>query len=83
MTYREKHHRDGEGDSGQHSQTDDQQDHIGLVDLGVGVQQLRLHMHCIERQQRPFRPEAHTAHKHVTYLHSLQKNDQCFSLFTE
>lgn len=60
-TYGEKHHGDGEGDGGQHSQTDDQQDHIRLIDLGVGVQQLRLHVHCVERQQRPFRPEAHTA----------------------
>lgn len=56
--YREEHHGDGEGHGGQHGQADDQQDHIGLVDLGVGVQQLGLHMHCMEEQRRPFRPEA-------------------------
>lgn len=48
-THGEKHHRDGEGDSGQHGQTDDQQDHIRLVELGVGVQQLRLHVNCVEK----------------------------------
>lgn len=45
-TYREEHHGDGEGDGGQHSQAHDEQEHISLVDLGVGVQQLGLHMHC-------------------------------------
>lgn len=56
-TYREEHHRNSEGDGSQHSQADDQQDHIKLVEFGVGVQQLGLHMHCKERQQRPFRAE--------------------------
>lgn len=45
-TYREEHHGDGEGDGGQHSQAHDEQEHVSLVDLGVGVQQLGLHMHC-------------------------------------
>lgn len=61
-TYREKHHGYGEGDGSQHSQADDQQDHVKLEDLGVGVQHLRLHMHCRERQQRHFRPDARPAH---------------------
>lgn len=51
-TYREQHHGDGEGDGGQHGQPDDQQEHVGLVNLGVGVQQLGLHVHCVEGQQR-------------------------------
>ena len=51
-TYREQHHGDGEGDGGQHSQTDDQQDDIGLVDLGVGVQQLGLHMDCVTKKKK-------------------------------
>lgn len=45
-TYGEKHHRDGEGDGGQHGQAHDEQEHVGLVDLGVGVQQLGLHVNC-------------------------------------
>lgn len=47
-TYREKHHGDGEGDGGQHGQADDQQDHVGLEYLGVGVQHLGLHVYCGE-----------------------------------
>lgn len=50
-TNREKHHGDGESDGSQHCQADDQQQHIILVDLGVGVQQLRLHVHCVETQE--------------------------------
>ena len=73
-TYREQHHGDGEGDGGQHSQTDDQQDDIGLVDLGVGVQQLGLHMDCVtkkkkKKKRRLFRPDAQPAPtQRVTYL---------------
>lgn len=70
-TYREQHHGDGKGDGGQHSQTDDQQDDIGLVDLGVGVQQLGLHVDCITKtkEKGPFRPEAQPAPtQHATYF---------------
>lgn len=45
-TYGEKHHGDGEGDGGQHGQSDDQQNHVGLEHLGVGVQHLGLHVCC-------------------------------------
>lgn len=51
-TYREKHHRDGEGDGSQHGQAHNEQEHVGLVDLGVGVQQLGLHMNCGEKKAR-------------------------------
>lgn len=51
-TYREKHHRDGEGDGGQHGQAHNEKEHVGLVDLGVGVQQLGLHMNCGEKKAR-------------------------------
>lgn len=45
-TYREKHHGHGEGDGGQHGQSHDEQEHVGLVHLGVGVQQLGLNVNC-------------------------------------
>lgn len=48
-TYGEKHHRDGEGDGGQHGQANDEQEYVSLVDLGVGVQQLGLHVNCREK----------------------------------
>lgn len=51
-TYGEKHHGDGEGDGGQHGQAHDEQEHVGLVDLGVGVQQLGLHVNCGEKMAR-------------------------------
>lgn len=49
-TYREKHNWNSQGHGGQDSQADDQQDHVPLVHLGVGVQQLRLHVLCDIRQ---------------------------------
>lgn len=58
-THREEHHRDSEGDSSQHSQSDNQQEHIKLVDLGVGVQQLRLHVNWVKRQERNVRADIH------------------------
>lgn len=45
-TYREENHRDCECDSSQDSQTDNQQENIILVDLRIGVEQLRFHMDC-------------------------------------
>lgn len=64
LSYRKKHHRDGEGDSGQYGHANDQQEDIRLVHLGVGVQKLGLHVRCIETQQKAFSPEAHPAPKH-------------------
>lgn len=45
-TYGEEHHRDGESNGGQHGQAHDEQEHVSLVDLGVGVQQLWFHVNC-------------------------------------
>ena len=46
-TYREQDNGDSQGDSGQDSQTDQQEHGVKLIHLGEGVEQLRLHVSCV------------------------------------
>lgn len=48
-THREEHDGDGQRDGGEDCQADEQQHGVKLVDLGEGVQQLRLHVTCASR----------------------------------
>lgn len=47
-THRKQHDGDGQSDGGQNSQSDEQQQGVKLINLGEGVEQLRLHVVCGE-----------------------------------
>ena len=64
-TYREKHNGDGQRHSSQNGQADNEQDHVRLVHLGVGVQQLRLHMHCKIKHSNHQNPILMFSHKYM------------------
>lgn len=51
-TYGEQHDGDSQRDGGEDGQADEQQQGVKLVDLGEGVQQLRLHVTCARRGHR-------------------------------
>lgn len=51
-TYRENNYWDREGDSHQHSQSDNKEKNVSPHDLGVGMQQFRFHVSCGDTDQR-------------------------------
>lgn len=48
-THGEQHDGDSQRDGGEDGQADEQQQGVELVDLGEGVQQLRLYVTCAKR----------------------------------
>lgn len=50
-TYREQDNGDRQGDSGQDSQTDQQEHGVKRIHPGEGVEQLRLHVFCVREKE--------------------------------